>query len=535
MLSIRSTTKSRLTHREACPLCVKEGRDTSQNNLAVYDDGHKYCYAGHGLIEGNKETFDPLSSEYTYEYLPWRGINKETFAKYNVQTKVDPEGKPICLGFIYPNNVKIRNVASKDFFWKDKEQPNEPGLFGKDRFSVGDSKYITITEGELDALSLHQAIRGPVVSVQNASTGVRDCISDRSFLNSFDRVYLAFDNDAPGRELTDKVARLFDFNKVFRVRFDKYKDANDYLQHGEEAVLRNLWNNAKRYQPDNIVSDLSDFEKILREKVHEGIPYPFSALNQKLYGMRTGESILITAQEGVGKTELMHAIEFQLLKETTDAIGAIFLEEPKQRHLQALAGLQLQAPVHLPDSGYSADQVATALREVLGVDERLFLYSHFGSDDPESLLDTIRFLVTARGCRWILLDHITMAVSGLAGEDERRALDYFSTRLEMMVKELDFGLIMVSHVNDDGRTRGSRYISKVADIRIDARRDIQHSDSVVRNTTELVVSKNRFAGKTGFATNLLFNPETYSYAQIETDVWLPANDNVGSNDARRVA
>jgi twinkle protein len=112
-----------------------------------------------------------------------------------------------------------------------------------------------------------------------------------------------------------------------------------------------------------------------------------------------------------------------------------------------------------------------------------------------------------------------MVVSGLGGEDERRALDYFSTRLEMMVKELDFALIMVSHVNDDGRTRGSRYISKVADIRIDITRDIQNPDPVLRNTTHLVVSKNRFSGRTGPACQLLFDPNTFTYSESSDGFW----------------
>jgi predicted ATP-dependent serine protease len=115
-----------------------------------------------------------------------------------------------------------------------------------------------------------------------------------------------------------------------------------------------------------------------------------------------------------------------------------------------------------------------------------------------------------------------MVVSGLGGENERRALDYFSTRLEMMVKELDFALIIVSHVNDDGLTRGSRNISKVADIRIDLKRDLTASDDRLRNTTKLMVSKNRFSGRTGPAGELLFNPYTYTYSEI-FDV--PANDN----------
>ena len=522
MRTISSTTTSKLLHREACPLCIEEGRDNSQDNLAIYDDGHKFCYAGHGLVEGNKETFNPVN--FTYEYIPLRGINREALIKYQVKTKVDAEGKPVAIGFPYPNGAhKVRQLAEKSFYWAEGPQ-HEHGLFGSDKFPAGSHKYVTITEGELDALSLYQVVGSPVVSVQSASSAMRDCIAERSWLNSFERVYIAFDNDIAGRDAARNVAKLFDYNKLFQIKFGPRKDANEYLSNGEGDTLRQLWWNAKRYQPDEIISHFDEFEKILSEPVRQGVPYPFPALNEMTYGMRTSESVLITAQEGVGKTELMHAIEYQLLKETDYAIGAIFLEEPKRRHLQAVAGLQLKRPVHLPDCGVTTDQVSAALREAVGVDERLHVYSHFGSDDPESLLDTIRFLVSARNCRFILLDHITMAVSGLAGEDERRALDYLSTRLEMMVKELDFGLIIVSHVNDNGQTRGSRYISKIADLRIDAQRDTGNPDFVTRNTTTLSISKNRFSGKTGLACKLLFDPETYSYSEIENDVWKPPTD-----------
>jgi twinkle protein len=247
-------------------------------------------------------------------------------------------------------------------------------------------------------------------------------------------------------------------------------------------------------------------------------------LNYMTYGIRTGESVLITAQEGIGKTEVMHAIEHQLLKETDVPIGAIFLEEPKRRHLQALAGIHLGLPVHLPDSGVDHEQTLKAVQEVVRVDERLHIYSHFGSDDPEVILDTIRFLVSARGCRYILLDHLTMVVSGARGSDERTSLDYLSTRLEMMVKELDFALIVVSHVNDDGLTRGSRNISKIADIRIDLSRDVESPDPVVRRTTHLMISKNRFCGRTGPAGELLFDPVTYTLSEFlepDNDNWNP--------------
>jgi twinkle protein len=339
---------------------------------------------------------------------------------------------------------------------------------------------------------------------------------DRSWVDSHERVYLAFDNDVPGQAALREVAKLFDYNKVYVVKLTKRKDANEHLQHGEEEELKRIWWNSQRYLPETIISSFSDFREIISAPPVKGIPYPFPTLTEMTYGIRPAESVLITAQEGVGKTELMHHIEYQLLKETDSNVGAIFLEEPKRRHLEAVAGLELRKPAHLPDC-CSESEILSAIEKAVRKDHRLHLYAHFGSDDAGVLLDEIRFLVSARACSYILLDHITAAVTGLEGEDERRALDYLSSRLEMMVKELGFSLIIVSHVNDDGKTRGSRMISKVADIRIDLTRDIVNPDPVIRNTTNLMVSKNRFSGKTGPAGKLIFDPATYTFTEERQD------------------
>jgi len=465
-------------------------------------------------------------SDYSYQYLPLRGVSAESFRFYGAQTKVNADGKPVELGFVYPNqSVKIRTLEKKGFYTKG--DIGKAGLFGRDRFTAGSNKTVVITEGELDAVSLWQVLRVPVVSVHGAATARTDVSIDRSWCNSFERIVLAFDADEPGREAAREVAALFDYNKVYQMSFsgDTRKDANDYLRHGEQDELASIFANARRFLPDEIKSSFHDFEKILDEEPKQGVSYPFPTLNFMTYGIRTGESILLTAQEGVGKTEVMHTILHQLLRETDDNIGAIFLEEPKQRLLQAIAGISLGKPVHLPDSGVSKSQTFDAVKSTVRLDDRLHVYSHFGSDDPDSILDTIRFLVAGRGCRYILLDHITMVVSGLGGRDERTALDYLSTRLEMMVKELDFSLVVVSHVNDEGLTRGSRNISKIADIRIDLTRDLQSSDPVVRRTIHVMVSKNRYCGRTGPGGYLVFDPLTYTLSEDPT-YDRPANDNV---------
>lgn len=454
-----------------------------------------------------------MEEQFTYEYLPWRGITKETMSAFDIKTKVNAEGVPLSIGFKYPNgNFKIREFSEKAFRTVAGQPP--VGLFGRDKFDAGSHKYVTITEGELDACSLYQVLgRYPVVSVQSSSSAQRDCTVDHSWLNSFERIYIAFDGDGPGREAAGRVAKLFDFAKVFQVKFSKRKDANEYLQNGESDELKNIWWNSKRYLPDTIKSSFSDFQTILAKKMSPGVPYPFPSVTEMTYGIHTSEITLLTAQEGVGKTEVMHAIEHQLLKETKENVGAIFLETPEQRHLKALAAIELRKPAHLPDSGCTEDEILAALSKVVETDDRLHLVSNYGSGDPEHLIDTIRFLVSACGCRYVLLDHITMAVSGAQGEDERRSLDYLCTKLEQMVVELDFALIMVSHVNDMGQTRGSRYISKVAAVRIDLKRDMDSGSNII---DFFIKDKNRLAGRTGPAGSYVFDQYTRQYTLIES-------------------
>lgn len=532
MISPNTRSKSKAVGKEQCPVCADAGRDRSQDNLVVYDDGHKYCFACEHYIPGDNVD----TSSFTYEFLPHRNITAATFRHYGAKTKIDAEGKPVEVGYPERNgSFHVRVIPTeKGERWKTYHKGDyKPGCFGIDKFVPGAHRHIIITEGYEDALSYYQALRGvPVVSVHSSSSAVVDVGADRSAINSYDRIYLAFDGDEQGRDAAAAVAKLFDYAKVYDIRFPGGKlgkDASDFLQRGDVDGLLNLYNNAKKFAPVNIESELRVFKNILFEAPKQGVSYGIPTLDYMTYGIRTGETVLLTAQEGVGKTEVMHKIEYTILKEHPDAaVAAIFLEEPKKRHLQALAGIHLQRPVHLPDCGIADSAVYDAVQDLVRVDDRLHIYSHFGSDDPDHILDTIRFLVSGRGCKYVFLDHITMVVSGLGGDNERRALDYLSTRLEMLVKELDFALILVSHVNDDGLTRGSRNIAKVADIRIDLTRDVTAADPIVRRTTNVMVRKNRFCGRTGPAGQLLFDPATYT---LNEDM---GYDISAANDNRRV-
>lgn len=451
------------------------------------------------------------ATDYTFQYVPWRGISRSTMEFYDVLSKVDSSGEPVSVGFKWPNGrTQVRARADKRFTTVGEASSPELSLFGMDKFPRG-GRAVTIHEGALDALSAFQMMdsKYPFVAVTSASSAKKECSLAYEYLNSFEKIYLCFDNDEPGHTATKAVAELFDFNKVYIVNLPT-KDANELLEKKGDREFKSIWYASKRFMPEGILSSFSEIDKVIDEDVEkESVPYSFSKLQEMTYGIRLGEVVLLKAMEGIGKTEIFRSIEHHLLKDTDANVGIIHLEESKARSIKGLAGYELQAPCHLPDSPISNDEVKAAYRALVKRDDRLHIYSHFGSDDPDTILSTIRFMVAACECKYVFLDHITMVVTGLQGEDERKALDYISTRLKMMAKELDFALFVISHVNDDGQTRGSRNISKVADLVVSLHRDVLSDDPVVRNTTKLLVEKNRFGSKTGNGGNLVFDPMTF--------------------------
>jgi len=125
-------------------------------------------------------------------------------------------------------------------------------------------------------------------------------------------------------------------------------------------------------------------------------------------------------------------------------------------------------------------------------------------------------------CKWIILDHLSIVVSGMEGENERQLIDRLMTKLRTLVQETGIGMFLVSHlrrpIGDKGhergaevslsQLRGSHAIAQLSDMVLGLERDQQHEDEEVRNTTLVRVIKNRFIGLTGPACYLFYDKHT---------------------------
>lgn len=495
---------------QPCLNCKCGADKPSSDGYCEYEDGHGYCFPGKHYFHAEGEDL----KDFTLEYVAMRGITQETMRFYDTKTRINSDGEPIQVDYTYANGAAVYRPLTGDKRFPSQGDIQNAGLWGKERFPPGSAKSITVTEGREDAMSVFQMLgsRYPSVSVQSSVVAARDCRIDRDHLNSFERIYICFEDDAPGRKAAQEVATLFDFNKVYRVKLPGVEDANAMLQGGMADQFLKMWHNAKRFQPEDIHSTLSDFDDIIdRAGDNPGFPYPFACLQEATGGIRRGEVTLITSQRGVGKSALVHAIEYKLLKDVPEIIiGAVHLEETRDIALKHLATLELHVPCHIPNSPVPKDDIKAAYRRVIFSDGRYNLYSHWGSDDPDLILDKIRYMVAVLGCNLVILDVLTLVVTGLRVDDERKALDYISTRGAIMAEELNFAFVVTSHENKEGDARGSSNIANVAHTWIKLFRDPMNTNDFLKRLTTVTLPKNRPMAITGEVGKLLFQHDTHS-------------------------
>jgi twinkle protein len=514
-----------LKSHQPCPDCG------SSDALAVYDWGTK-CFSC-GTTKGSKTAQEGLKQRMTvhtltlvpptaleYRSVPSRGITRDTCMDYGVGTHNNQYYFPY---YETPESLvayKKRGTEQKSFSiegsWK------QAGLFGQQLFTKG-GKYVTIVEGEFDALAAYQMLgsRYPVVSIRNgAGSALADCKAHYEWLDSFETVVICFDADEQGRTASSQVAELFGSKaRVFK-HTQSFKDACEYLSAQESKGFVDRWWQAEQYVPDGIVPGSQLWDVVNQPVEKAEVMYPYAGLNELTYGIRTGELITVTAGSGLGKSQFMREIVYHVLKNSNDNIGLMFLEESVKKTARSLMSLSANKPLHLPDAEATDEELRLSFEDTLGTD-RLYLFDHFGSTAIDNIISRVRFMAKALGCKFIFLDHISIVVGTQENGDERKALDEIMHRLRKIVAETEVCLFAVSHLkrpdtkgHEEGaatslsQLRGSGAIGQLSDIVLGLERNGQAEDPAERHTTRVRVLKNRFSGLTGPACSLYYDKMT---------------------------
>jgi len=528
-------------YHQPCYLC------DSSDAVSVNDDGSAYCFscdkritdyevkegADKNIVQEIKVHRTNSVNEIEGEFLALndRGISLATAKKYNVKSTTNQNGDvvqhfyPYCIASEV-TSYKVRGEG-KHFTWRGSSQGT--GLFGESAFKDS-GKFITLVEGECDAMAAYELLgsKWPVVSVKSGAAGAaRDVKNSLEFLEKFDCVVINFDNDKAGREGAKAVARLLTPSKAKILTMpDDFKDANEMLRAKRAQAYVDAWWGAKLYTPSGVLNISEQKLDFNNREQRESIPYPWSGLNKKLYGMRRGELVTLTGGTGLGKSSITRELEHWLITHTKDNVGIIALEEDWRRTVDGILSIEANARLYIDQEReqFSEDDLNKYFDNIYGGEnkDRVWIHSHFGITNIDEIFSKLRFLIVGCGCKWVFVDHLHMLVSSMSEGDERRAIDNIMTRLRSIVEETGVGLVLVSHLRRvDGNRghengisvslshlRGSQSIAQLSDCVIALERDQQSDDPEEANTTHMRVLKSRYTGDVGMGTHLLYDRET---------------------------
>lgn len=478
------------------------------------------------VIDVSNETFGPLRS---------RAISQATCERYGVvQTKLPESGE---WAIVFPMHdteghlvAQKTRTQDKDFSWRGAK---EVGFFGAQLWAPRSGRRITVTEGEIDALTMAEIdnCKWPVVSITRGSSGAaKEFAANIRYLESFDEVVICFDMDEPGRKAALECAKLLSPGKAKIMRLP-LKDANEMLMAGRAGELKQAYWEAQPFRPDGIIAGDELWDEVSKN-LEPGLGYPWAALDRRTYGQRKGEIVLWCGGTGMGKSEVLKEVQHHNAQHHQAKVGIISLEESLRTAALAQMSRVANRPLHLPGSAAEVD-LRAAFEATLGTGRYLF-YRHEGVIDPNTILEVIRHMVRGEKAEWILLDHVSILTGGDATQgDERKRIDELMTKLRSSVEELKCGAHIISHLvkRDNNSTpyeegarismdalRGSGTLKQIPNM-IFAIEGNQTLEAPLKDRRLIRVIKNRFSGDTGPVENgcLQYSRETGRLTWLDAD------------------
>lgn len=305
---------------------------------------------------------------------------------------------------------------------------------------------------------------------------------NEKFIREYEKIVLGLDNDEAtarekehrikkGKEATDDVAGFLLSDNIYVARYPNerndpngVKDIRDIYKKGKWMDIWNMFAKAQdKYVPDKLIGLERISIENLRKKKKDGVPLPcFPRLYELTRGPRTGELWTLSGPSGAGKSTFSRKIEYAIIEylrnmdiprldgwKENEKIAIIRLEEDEEESVNSLYAEELKidpkAFVADPEQ-FLTDEQHLAIHQRWIAEDKVKIFDHFGSIPTDQLLQKLKQMVFLDGCRWIILDHLSMVISGLKSDNERRDLDNIMTELAAFCKKYDVFILSISHM-----------------------------------------------------------------------------------------
>lgn len=495
-------------YKERCPVCASNGADRSGDNLVVYDDGGKFCFAcnhfvlSDSLKSGNsdlgvkerklvnlekelekllskklsKEELEQIGKEVGTDPKGWRGLKAQYLNGLGIRFKYDNQGNPceMLTTTTTTMNNKTEFVGFKSRkFPKDFSSPkgyvgNLCDLIGYHKFK-GSKRTLVIVEGEVDYASAFQMYqmdmqsRGKkyelpaVVSVVNGISSIVKVFKENDtnfkFFKQFERVVIAVDNDDVSNKFVDEFIAAMPRETLYRATL-RYKDANKYLEAGaiSEWVNDTYWNPT----PCSVASitGSSDWLSDAKEELTTQrllLPDFVQGINNATRGgLPMGRYVIFAGASSIGKTVFVNSMIYDWIKQDTHRIGVVSLELSRGQYYVEMLSRHIGLNIDDIDDN---EQRATLLDDLTIVEQgnELFIREDGTSrfhvvDDRDSSIAKIQEL-----CEELVIKHnvevlILDPISDLTQRLDNQEQVVFNSWIKSFIKKHNVLVVGISHV-----------------------------------------------------------------------------------------
>jgi 5S rRNA maturation endonuclease (ribonuclease M5) len=360
-----------------------------------------------------------------------RGFTEETIAHF--QLGYDVEKNAISIPVFKGGeliNIKYRYLAPEKAKYTS-ERGGETWLFNDDGLEHAKKKDgILVVEGEFDLMSVWQAGIHNVVSVASGkeSYGVWVELLDR-----VPKVYIAFDNDDPGRLAGRKMAERVGTNKSYEVQYPgEIKDANDFFKiHGRDEFL-DIIRKAKPYYTyefknlGNVINEIRTNSS--KELELRWIP------NVKI---EKDWLIVVSGKTNVGKTSYCMNLAVELADKEIPT-----LVMPFERGTTAVGKRLLQVALDK-----TAEDLAFVSRDEWEgiIDKVADMPIYLTVPKKNDIVETIRKSRRFFGTRIVIVDHLDYLIRHSNGNRENEIANTLQD-LKRLGEELEIIFIVVTHL-----------------------------------------------------------------------------------------
>lgn len=451
-------------------------------------------------------------------------------AKNESGDSVPPQVKSISDEDYQLARYKIRAIGKENkHFQRLEPVGGHWGVFGMNTVPP-DADVVVITEGEYDAMAVHQASGLAAVSLPNGATNLP--LNILPMFEHFKRIYLWMDADEVGQANASAFAQKLGIHRTFLVKSPVAKDANDALRLDPELIEEAI-KEGRPITQENLVT-FSELKKDVITKLlnyEDGIGVRsryFGWFNKKVKGLRRGELSIMTGGTGSGKTTLLSQMSIDFAHKGMGTLWGSF-----EIRNEVLAASML--------TQFSGTNLLHKENEILFHSERfekvpIHFMKFFGSTEFEKILNTIEYAIYAYDIGHVIIDNLQFFLSGQGRGIEKFDLqDKVVAQLRALATNRNIHITLVIH---------PRKSDEVSDLTISSvfggAKATQEADNIfiLQNRPKyriIEVRKNRFDGELG-KIPLGFNKENKQFLELsEEEVFQLHRTNISIEDvmARR--